>query len=343
EAISFDSNGDTFAFNGAQQVAAAGTDWVSIHAPLLATQNGRAVPISTYYGGHWMQVVQGPGLSQARRIVDYQWNAAAGTVRFRVLPQWDVIPASGESRMVIMRQYRHVYAVANEVDQRSPPCRKSNLNGPRGGTIAMWTPSADSVIAGNRQFDTGGIVFTQGHSAAAPSCPTCNNSAAFQSGLEIRGNRIEGEYAYSTDCSESGIFGSFGASPTPESLPPAGSLGVVIAHNVISHADALHGGAIGIGATWHRGPPPGNWPFVLNPLIFHNTIRDLTGGAPRANCKRGQRGRIAIRLEGPGNVQDAVLYANRCENVDTLLDDAGTGTLRVCTGRPDKSCECARP
>ena len=343
EAVSFDGNGDTFAFNGAQKITAAGTDSVTLHAPLLTTQNNRAIQPARYYEGHWIQIVAGAGLGQTRRIVSYTWNPTAGAAQFRVAPHWDVVPVAGNSRLIVTRQYWQAYAVANDVEQRNPPCRKSNLSAPQGGAITMWTPSADSVIAGNRQYDTSGIVYTQGHSVSAPSCPTCSNSGAFQAALEIRDNLIEGEYDHGSDCSDSGIFGTFGASPTPESPPPVGSLGVLIAHNSIARADGLRGGAIDIASTWFRGPPPATWPIVVNPLIFHNTVVDTIGGPLRASCKRGQRGRTGIRLEGPGSVSDAVLYANHCEGVDTTLNDTATATARICAGEQFGSCECSRP
>jgi hypothetical protein len=82
--------------------------------------------------------------------------------------------------------------------------------------------------------------------------------------------------------------------------------------------------------------------MVQSLLIFGNVIRDINGELPRFGCPdgRGQLVRAGIRIEGPGNVRDAVLEGNRCENVATLLEDSGKGTARVCRKGDAKSCEC---
>ena len=78
--------------------------------------------------------------------------------------------------------------VGNSIEHRSPPCRKSNLTAPTGGLITIWAPSADVTIEANRQWDTDGIQFAQGHSARTPTCPTCFNNTTIQTALEIRGS-----------------------------------------------------------------------------------------------------------------------------------------------------------
>jgi hypothetical protein len=339
EAIAFDGNGNTFAFNGAQSAQASGTDWISVHAPLIADQNGHPINAATYYEGHWVQVVAGPGIGQTRKIVSYV-TAPSGTVTLRVSPKWDVLPASGATRIIVGQQFWQVYAVANQIDQRSPPCRKANLSGPRGGLISLWAPSADSTVEGNQQADTDGIVIQQAYGAKAASCPDCGNGASFHTALEIRSNVIEGEYDWDSDCSNSGIMGSFAASPTPESPPPVLGFGISISHNVISHADGLRGGAIDIASVWFRGPPPHDWPLVENMMISHNRIQNVTGSLPRNACHFPQRKRTGIRVEGPGNARDTILYANRCEQVDVPLDDAGHRTVRVCSQGNPGNCEC---
>jgi hypothetical protein len=238
------------------------------------------------------------------------------------------------------RQFWQVYVVANEVTQATPPCQKSNLNSPRGGVIGFGAPVADSAIEGNRQVDTDGILFLSDYSAHTPSCPLCLGAGAFVTALEIRGNRIEGEYDWSSDCSWSGIHGYFVATPTPEEPPPIMGFGTIIAHNVISHADGQRGGAIDIAHAGASGPPPGNWPMVQSLLIFGNAISDISGALPRSACREGQRDRAGIRLEGPGNIRDTVLEGNQCERVDTLLEDLGVATTRLCPENEAGSCEC---
>lgn len=93
-------------------------------------------------------------------------------------------------------------------------------------------------------------------------------------------------------------------------------------------------------ATWHHGPPPGDWPIVQNLLVFHNDLRDIELPVPRANCRWGQKYRSGIRLEPGGNVRDTVLYANRCRNVALAIDDGGVGTSRICRPELADACEC---
>jgi hypothetical protein len=340
EAIAFDGNANTFAFEAARVVTAAGPDWISAAGRLVAQQNGHSIDAAKYYVGHWIQVVAGPGLGQTRKIGSYSANNSGGFT-FEVTPQWDVVPRAAATRFTVGRHYWQVYVLANRIEQRSPPCRKSNLSGPRGGLISLWAPSADVVIEGNRQFDSDGIAIQQAYDPKVPSCPTCGGGISFQTGLEVRNNLIDGEYDWQSDCSSSGILQSFGAAPTPESPPPILGFGVSISHNVISHADGLWGGAIDITPTWLRGPPPQTWTLVQNSLIFHNSIRDITGSKPRNACKYSQRARTGIRLAGEGNVADTVLYANSCERVDAALQDSGRRTASVCpAGNSVGTCEC---
>ncbi len=341
EAISLDGNRNTFGFDIAQSVEAAGSDWVTVPGPLLQRQFGRAVPAS-YYIGHWISIVDGAGIGQSRRIESYSVDPETQAVTFRVSPGWDVVPSWFSSRVIVLRQYWQVYVVANTVTQAKPPCRKSNRTYPKGGEIGFWTPAADSVIAANRQYDTDGIEFLQSYAARTVSCPKCVGGASFSTGLEIRDNLIDGEYDWSSDCSWSGIRGYFLATPTPESPPPILGFGTVIAHNIIARADGPRGGAIEMAHAGPAGPLRGTWPMVQNLLIFQNVIRDVTGPPPRPDCKKGQGERTGIRLEGPGNVRDTVLQGNRCEHVDRLLEDEGVQTLRLCHGRASDSCECGQ-
>ena len=349
EAFAFDGSGETFGFNGAPTIEAAGPDWVTVNSELFHQQIGRPIPRDTYYIDHWLKIVDGPGVGQTRRIVSYTEDPTTSKVTFHVAPKWDIPPTRDGGRAVVGRQYWQVYVVGNDIEHRAPPCHKSNLHGPYGGEIAIWTPSADFVIEGNQQHDANGILFAQGYSVRAPSCPTCNNSAFFQTNLEIRGNRIEGEYDWSSDCSEGGIQGTIGASPTPESPPPIVAFGVSISHNVIMHSDGPRGGGIDIPLTSHPGPPPGHWDFMENLLVFHNQIQDMAGPAPsQIGCHRwGQQERSGIRLEGDQNIRDTVLYGNSCARVDKALVDGGLRTRKLCAATADRSssastssCEC---
>ena len=106
--------------------------------------------------------------------------------------------------MVVGRAFWQALIVGNRVDHRQPLCRKSNRNGPRGGAISVWAQSSDSVIAFNRQFDTNGIAFQQIFTPGG---------TIFQSFLEMRGNRMSGEYTAGRGDSRQGISASHGASP----------------------------------------------------------------------------------------------------------------------------------
>jgi hypothetical protein len=340
EAISLDGSGNTQGLNGTAEVTSAGSDWITVHGTLNPEQGYRKVP-ETYYNGHWVEILGGPGAGQTRKITSYTQDPAAASFTLHVAPAWDVVPG-GASRIFVQRQYWQVVVVGNSVEQRSPACRKSNVTGPNGGVIAVYTPSADLVIEANRQWDTNGILFAQGYSVTTPSCPRCGNSTFFQTALDIRGNRVEGEYDWASDCSNSGIQGTFGASPTPESPPPVVGFGISISHNVIIHADAYRGGGIDIPLTSFPGPPPGNWPFIENLLIFHNQLRDIGGRPPEGKCHRGQRERSGIHLEGHENLRYSVLYGNRCQRVATPLADSGLHTLKICPSKSPESCECGR-
>jgi len=342
EAISLDESGDTYGFNDTPAIIAAGPDWITVRGKLNSEQRHHRVP-DTYYNGHWVKILAGTGFGQARKILSYSQDASGSTVRLRVAPAWDVLPGGAGSRIVVTRQHWQVAIVGNSIDHRRPACRKSNLTGPNGGVIALWTPSADLAVEGNRQWDTSGILFNNGYSATTPSCPQCGSNSFTTTALEIRGNLLDGEYDWSSDCSNGGIYATLGASPTPESPPPVSGFGISISHNIVIHADAYRGGGIDTPWTWHTGPPPGNWAFIENLLIFHNELRDQEGPPPAASCHRGQRVRSAIHLEGHENrenIRYSVLYGNHCERVTRPLVDEGLGTVKVCGTLSAGNCEC---
>ena len=340
EALAFDNSGSHAGFAGAPAVSEAGTDWVRVRGSRLIDSKGFELPRSSYYLGQWVQVVAGPGLGQVRRITAYREDPGGGVITLRVAPDWDVMPAPAAGRIQVTREMWQAAIVDNDIESGEPVCRKSNLTTASSGQITLWLPSADSAVTGNRQHDASGIMFLQTYLANTPSCPNCENALSLQTSLEIRDNRIEGEYDWASDCSQSGIMGFYSASPTPESLPSVAGFGTSISHNLIQHADGLGGGAIDFVPSWHVGPAPGHWSLVESPLIFHNDIRDIEGPGPGGLCRSGQRDRVGIRLGEPANVAHAVLYANRCRNVSIALRDLGSSTTRLCPGDSAGSCEC---
>jgi hypothetical protein len=341
EAIAYDNNANTFAFDSARTVLEASNDTVTVAGPLQAVQNGREVPIGDYYVGHWIQVGEGSGVGQVLKIVAYEVNAVSGSVTFKVSPQWDVIPATGKSRIATGREFWQVYTVANTIDHRKPLCRKSNRTANKGGVIALWAQMADSVVEDNKQFDSDGILMQNLYSAYDPICGAdCWSHTNFMSFVEIRGNLIDGEYDWTDDCSSSGILGSMGASPTSWSRPPTAGSGLSISHNTIARADAWRGGAIALRATWYEGPEPHRWDLVNNALIFHNTLLDLDGPPARACRGDSPKARAGISLSGSSLAARTVLYANTCDSASRPLDSGSQQIVKVCRTSTQKSCEC---
>lgn len=338
EAISLDSNINSYGLAAVQPVIAATADSATVAGPLMSKQKNREVEVGTYYLGHWLRIDSGPGIGQSRRIVAYRMGPGGSPVTFSVAPRWDVPPQATVSSASVSRTYWQTLIVANSIDHRKPPCLKSNRTRPKGGNISVWAQATDSVVEGNRQFDTDGILFQEGY-GADDSCPQCGSWTSIPSFLEIRSNVIDGEYQWESACSLSGIMGSYAASPT--SSPPLLNFGVSISHNRIVHADSLYGGAINVVPTWYRGPPGYAKPLLAGITIDHNEIRKISGPAPRTACDYVQKGRYGIAIQGDKYVDSTVLYKNTCADVATPLLDHGVRTKRVCDYSAPMSCECA--
>jgi hypothetical protein len=341
EAISLDNNINTFALPSMQPVIAASPESVTVAGPLKRKQNQRDIDQNAFYVGHWLRIDSGPGIGQSRRVVGYQIAPGGAQVTFTVTPRWDVPPQADSSSVSVARTYWQTLIVANTIDQRKPPCLKSNRTRPKGGNISVWAQATDSVVEGNRQFDTDGIVFQEQYGADDASCSVCGAGNSIPSFLQIRNNLIDGEYQWDSACSLSGIMGSYAAAPSPHFPPPLLNFGVSISHNRISHADSLYGGAINIVPTWYRGPPGYARPLVAGITIDHNEIRDIAGTAPRTACDYVQTGRFGIDIQGDHFVDATVLYKNSCENVATPLRDRGVHTRRLCDQSVPQSCECS--
>lgn len=131
EAISFDNNANTFAFTSVAAVDRAGTKSIAVSAALAARQNERDVPLDSYYIGHWIQVVSGPGIGQARKITRYSTDPVTHLTTFEVAPAWDVEPIPGKSRIAVGREFWQVYTLDNTVDHRKPLCQKEQPQRPR--------------------------------------------------------------------------------------------------------------------------------------------------------------------------------------------------------------------
>jgi hypothetical protein len=339
EAIAFDNNVNTFAFGSAPTVIEATAGGVTVSAPLAMRQNKRDVPIASYYVDHWLQIVSGPGLGQARKVAGYSTDSVTHLTTFKVTPDWDVVPVPGRTRIAIGREYWQLYAVGNRVDNRQPLCQKSNRSRRVAGVIGMWAQSADSVIAGNHQYDSDGIFVQQVYAVPEHPCPDCTMQGYFQSFLDIRANVVDGEYDWANDCSASGIAVGVGAAPWGDATPPTVGFGVSISHNTIRRADAQYGGAIAQLNSWFAGPEPHRWPLSDNMLIHHNSIADIDGARALPICGTS-RPRTGIAFPDPGIAWRTVLYANSCKNVSMPVGGNGVDTIKVCPTPAQDSCEC---
>jgi hypothetical protein len=339
EALAFDNNTNTFAFASAPTVVQATDRSITVAAPLASRQHNRDVPISRYYVGHWVRVVSGPGLGQVRKIAAYSTDAITHQTTITIAPAWDVLPTPGRTRVAIGREYWQLYVVDNQVDNRQPLCQKSNRSRRVAGSIELWGQSADSVFAGNHQYDSDGILVQQNYGAPEHSCADCTMLGFFNSFLEIRDNVVDGEYDWSNDCSRSGISAGVAAAPWEDGPPPTVGFGVSISHNTIRHADAEFGGAIAQVNTWFNGPEPHRWPLSDNMLIHHNSIVDIDGARALAVCGTS-RPRIGIAFPDPAIAWRTVLYANSCRNVSMPIGPGGVGTVKVCPSSVPDSCEC---
>jgi hypothetical protein len=325
---------------------------VTVPGPLLLTQASTTVP-ATYFVGHWVQIVGGPGKGQVRKIVSYPLDSTGqpvAPVTLTVYPAWDVVPQS-TSTLVISRETWQFYIDYNFVDQRQPLCTKANQNSPAGGKIGFYAQTADSAIEGNQQYDTSGVSLGLKYSVVDSTAGTPLGLSLY-SFVEVRANTINGEYDWGSSCSWSGIQVADGASPTPASPPPVESYGISISHNAITHADGLHGGAIALTRSWYGGPSPGPWNLEDNTLVFANTINDVAGaasqnptsGLPYATsayeaCSNAPAARIGMDPVDT-TVWRTVLSGNSCNNVTNDLTDRGAASVKVCSLATANSCEC---
>ncbi len=373
EAITYDQGSEWGGFVGPQPAGApppgagavpvisaasgSGSSTVTLQGSLVTifpTSNGNGpTTINTdYYKGFWLQVVQGPGLGQWRKISAV--SPGSGSVTFTVAPAFDVLPQAG-SLALIARGYWQNATVSNFVDQRQPLCTKANPRRPSGGTISWYASTADSAMEGNEQHDTDGILLN--HVYRLPGTGSSPDAVSFgsaiQSSNEVRNNLVDGEYQWTSVKSDSGIQLFYGATHDT-AAPPVLGYGTTVAGNTINHADTANPqpvnqslGALGLGPGWWAGPLDATgvsgWKMADANLLFHNTLNNIAYSASDGLDRLG----IGLdRAWGTSTVSPiawrSVLYGNTCNNVSTLLSDAGTGTVYYCPVIPGNSCECAQ-
>ena len=339
EALAFDNNTNTFGFASAAAVTGATTSSVTVSVPLIARQHNQDVPMKSYYVGHWLQIVSGPGLGQVRKISGYSTDPDSHMTTINVAPEWDVAPARVQSRVTIGREYWQVFVVGNQIDNRQPLCQKSNRSRRSAGLIEMWGQSADSVFAGNHQYDSDGILVQENYGTPEHPCSDCSMDGYFNSFLDIRDNVVDGEYDWSNDCSSSGIAIGVAAAPWERGPPPTVGFGVSVSHNTVRGADNTSGGGIGQIDTWFAGPEPHRWPLSDNTLIHHNSLSDIDGARAIPICGKS-RPRIGIAFPDAAVAWRTVLYANSCKHVATPIGAGGVDTVKLCPATVPDSCEC---
>jgi hypothetical protein len=359
EAIAYDNNHNRPGFASlAQPVLSAASDRiaatsdVTLQGSLSESQNiyGKTVdvrPITRYYAGDWLQIVQGPGIGQARKVTAIRTGTNAGgpTVTLTVTPPFDVLPQSN-SLAVDGRIFWQTYTIGNTIDHRTPLCLKSNRTRRAGGLITLYAQTADSVIEGNSQFDTSGILIVQQFQLADSSAGIKSPGTMVQSFNEIRGNLVSGSYDPSdhTPQAEYGIAVGYGATPHTDP-PPTLSYGISISHNTVLYAAAPRG-AISFNQGWFTGPYsralPGitPWKIADATLVFKNTLTDIEQSGSAA---------IGIGISADNRTTPiewrTVLYGNMCNSASQRhpLVDLGTQTVRYCPTAYPESCECQNP
>jgi hypothetical protein len=310
---------------------------------------------SPYYQGFWAQLVQGVGKGQWRKVESVSLgNSGAGpTVTLNVTPAFDV-PPDATSEVVLDHAYWQNATINNYIDQRTPLCTQANP-GATGGTISWFASTADSVMAGNQQYATSGLMLR--HAYLSNRDPV---GLALQSVNEIRDNLVDGVYGTSTpSVGLGGIqlgYGAYdcgnGACAGP--IPPELGFGVSVARNTIVQADARDSsdaaqgyppiGAIGLGANWSAGPSDSSglieWPLGDTTLVFQNTLQSIS-----ATVLGGSVPHIGISIDNSQGSSAitwrTALYANTCNDVDLPMSDSGLGSLRYCPSGATATCECS--
>jgi uncharacterized repeat protein (TIGR01451 family) len=356
EAIAYDYNHNRpgFADIAVPVVAATSTpssSTVTLDGSLIETQvmYGSAIdvrPVERYYVGDWLQILQGPGIGEARKVSSIRVGSGSEhhTVTLTVSPPLDVLPGAN-SLVSLGRIFWQTYTVGNAVDQRRPLCLKSNRTRQAGGMITLYAPTVDSAVEGNSQYDTSGISVVHEFEASDRGAGIAFPAGFAQSFDEIRGNRVIGTYDLHdrTPQAEYGIALGYGATPHT-APPPVISYGLAISHNTVDRA-AGPKGAVSFNQGWYTGPTSATfqgttpWKIADSTLVFKNTLTDLG--------ESGSSGvGIGISAGSPATPIEwrSVLYGNVCQGAlpaGKKLVDWGTQTVRFCPAAPADACECA--
>lgn len=327
EALAYDgTDNPSFAF--AKPVLTASATSVKVGAGTLPTLDGHgnALLSDWFSTDMWVQVVQGPGTGQMRRVTARATDGSGET--FTTSPAWDVVPTTS-SKLSIGNIYWQVATVDNLTDQRTPLCTKANVTKPSGGALVQWGgPYSDVIVHGNRLYDTSGILFnTRSFAMDATNAALGYGGQMIQGFMvEIRGNLIDGEYTWTTDASQAGLQVWYAASSVDGVAPEVTGYGLNLVGNTIRHADGLRGGGVTVSAGGASGPSPFTWHFLSHTLIQRNTLHTLSGPPATTVVDEAQTTRIGIRLYN-ALVWNSVLTDNTFYDVTTPLANAGSATL----------------
>jgi hypothetical protein len=355
EAIAYDNNHNRPGFAGLTEPVissssdSTGGSKVTLRGSLIESHDfyGKVVdvrPTARYYVGDWLQIVQGPGIGQARKIAAISAGADSqgSTVTFTVYPRLDVLPDPG-SLATVGRMFWQTLTIDNFIDHRQPTCLKSNRTRRAGGLITLYAQTTDSVVEGNRQFDTSGILLVHQFQSVDPGAGIRSAGAMVQSFNEIRGNLVSGTYDANdrTAQAEYGIAAGFGATPHTKP-PPTISYGLAISHNTVERGGGSKG-AISFNQGWYTGPPSSvlagitPWKIADATLVFKNTFTDLGGSGSSAVGIGISAGNRTTPIEWR-----TVIYGNVCQGIPPRepLVDLGTQTVRYCPAVTPQSCDC---
>lgn len=292
EAIIFDNNHNVAGFDKKQRVVAASNNSLSVNAALR-----EATP--DYYLDAWVQVVGGPGVGQVRRILRYK---SGSSTSIYVSPAWDVVPVVGQSEITVTRVFHSTAIVDNTIDNRG--CDPTEALGHE-GMIGWAAMTIDSVIASNRQYNTGGIYVGTSYVPAPNQFRFKPYIYAAYAG-EIKGNLISGRALRD----RGGLGFWYGSAPQP---------GATLTHNINVHRNRIDsanatnngiiGGAIATMQGWYVAQPVPIGPSRI--VIHHNLISNVQQGVTFDHSY----------------VQRNVVADNIFSGVATPLVDNGTDTL----------------
>jgi hypothetical protein len=347
EAIVFDG-GDVSTFGGFTQAVQVASATSNGSASSTITVNTTPLSAALGYSGQWVQIVGGPGVGQVRKITSYNIGSSSST--FIVEPAFDVLPQPNSLLTVGLENWQ-TYIVSNTVDHSSPLCQNPyrTFTQANGGTISFFAQTADSVIEGNQQTSTTGILLYEGY-LFNPGNPA---GLSLHSSNEIRDNLIFGPPNFGGTIGRAGLRTAYLTDPggpnttLPPLPPPVVNFGEVIAGNEFVQVPEI-GGAIEfwdadwVGPQNSQGGCASSWELVEAPVIFGNIVSESPLGiginAPAqphglpSGCSPNARDTV---------VWHSVLYRNSCESVTQSLIDNGTASQRMCSAAGAGTCECA--